>query len=216
MQVGEPCGALLEAVFGVVDDALALFGRDGSLVCASASFLGAVGNPWPALTDLVADDRMADLRPSSFGLQTSLRLRAGLDDWEGRAKPVAVAGKHGLLVALSRRTSEELPTLESSPPSAEDSWHRVSRRSLETMALGRALEDLPVGMALIESTASGGFEVIARNGAYSTMLPSSEAPEGTGSPRGEAFASDQTTSLASDEWPKAGKSLHRAIPELGQ
>lgn len=205
MQVGEPCGALLEAVFGVVDDALALalFGRDGSLVCASPTFLDVVGGRSLRLAELLGDDGVADLRRAAPGIGTRVRLTVGAGDWEGRARPVTVAGRRGHVVALRRHATEELPSLDldTSPASAEDSWHRVSRRSLETMALGRALEDLPVGMALIESTTSGGFEVIAKNGAYATLLPVVDARDGSCAPRAAAFAADQTTALTADDWP---------------
>lgn len=202
MQLGESCGALLKAAFDMVDEGLVVFDTSGTVVFANRSFKQIAGTALPDLADLLGESELSDLSLLGAGGRVSLCLRDGWQGWEARATSVVVEGRPAIVVALRRRSFERLPSLDDEGDGAEDSWHRISRSSLEAMALGRALEELPVGMALVESTRDG-FGVVARNPAYSRMVSGSE-PSGASAPRrGESFAPDQTTTVNPDQWPGA-------------
>ncbi len=194
MQLGDRRGALLDAVFELVEDGLVLFDAFGTRLRANRAYLDSVDAAPLAFDGLLADgDKLLDRCFSSRAPTLREPFRR---TWQASAIAVELQdGKPALLVTM-RRKATGLPDLSPRDARTEESWHRISRSSIELAALGRALEDLPIGVALVESEAER-TGILARNRAYSEQLGLD--------PAGEAcletvltFAADQATRLPDD------------------
>jgi PAS domain S-box-containing protein len=180
---------LLNAVFRTVESGLCLLGLDGVVLRANASWLDSMRLGEAAIGESLAVTKpdymevLAPLLATADPEQTIELPQRTLDgrSWHELMTPVRIGDQRALLLS-----SREI---------------RVDSGE-ELLALKRAIDALPVGVAVVEARGEHDFQAVTRNTALARMLGAETAEAG---PMAKAphrfFLPDRVTPMTLADWP---------------
>ncbi len=205
---------LLDAVFQAAESGLCLLGADGVVLRANEPWLSsmeltreeALGRSLSAIAPTLAAVVFASRpAPGTGPIPLPPRLRGAGREWSDELAVVPVGDGTGLLIS-TREARRERPirrlALEGETGRAPTSECSSCATTNELVALRNAVEELPIGVVVVESSPEGPVP-LTQNAAHRRMLGTRLEERSPRGPRYQLFRADRTTPLEIPEWPGA-------------
>lgn len=177
---------LVQAILACATNPLAVLDTNGRVVGANTEFFRRTGLAGNDLLSHISDEGCAAVRTALSGTVAHLgpeRVGGGSEaTWAATARPVDVGG--ATFVILVTLATEAAPEIEAAHQATEVPWQTLADAPSESAALADAIDQLPIGIMLLEvSGVEGNPRLLAHNRAYARLrgspganLPSTVPP----------------------------------------